>query len=179
MFAWILVFACSSTPKYERESLVESFQLLHRPIYGVYQLGVERNEIHELLEHSFTGRALTAEYIRHFTALVHMQREQTAIDIRQLSYNSFEVLDQAPGRVRMDVDWSVGGIVTHKAHKHTRINRYRAVYTLLETAKGWRFSDTRMRNLERIRRADDDEIFEVLARTKYKENIYRDGFEMI
>ena len=63
------------------------------------------------------------------------------------------------GQVKLDVDWSVGGVVTHQGHKHTRVNRYHAVYTLTELKGGeWRISDVKMRNAERIRRATDEEI---------------------
>ena len=61
------------------------------------------------------------------------------------------LLDRGPDGARVDADWSVGGVVTHQGHKHPRVNRYRAVYTLSPTADGLRITDTHMRNLERVR----------------------------
>ena len=88
-----------------------------------------------------------------------MEEEETAIDIKQVDYNSIETLQYVDGRVVLDVDWSVGGVVTHQKHKHTRVNRYRAVYTLEQTsAQEWKITDTKMRNMERIRRATDEEL---------------------
>ena len=69
----------------------------------------------------------------------------------------------------------VGGVISWKAscrelqeqasdqkkvqkHKHTRVNRYRAVYTIVQETGNWRIADTKMRNMERIRRATDEEL---------------------
>lgn len=133
-------------------ALVERFEALHRPIYGVYELGEDRDAIWELLDRSFTGEALTREYIEHFTTLASMKSEETSIQVLRVDYESVSVLERLPsGQVRVEADWSVGGVVTHQAHKHTRVNRYVAVYTLTETGAGWRIEDTRMRDLERVR----------------------------
>ncbi|HJN74649.1 MAG TPA: hypothetical protein QGF58_12010 [Myxococcota bacterium] len=142
--------------------VVEQFKGLHAPVYEVYDLAGDRQAIHELLSDSFTGEALTREYVEHWTTLAHMEREQTSIRVKKVDYETVEVLERAPGEVRVDVDWSVGGIVTHQAHKHPRVNRYRAVYTLRETPDGLRITATRMRNLERIKNVlstTDDEGF--------------------
>lgn len=132
-------------------SVVEHFKALHQPLYGVYDLGPDRDRIHGLLEGSFVGEALTQEYIEHYTTLFRMVDDETSIRIQRVDYESVEVLDRPPGQVRVDADWSVGGVVTHQGHKHPRVNRYRAVYTLSDTADGLRITGTRMRNLERVR----------------------------
>ena len=88
-----------------------------------------------------------------------MGLEETSIVVKQVDYNSIDILEFDFGQVKLDVDWSVGGVVTHQGHKHTRVNRYHAVYTLTELKDGeWRISDVKMRNAERIRRATDEEI---------------------
>ncbi len=140
--------------------LVERFKQLHEPVYQVYELSGDRQAIHGLLAASFAGEALTSEYVEHWTTLANMQREETSIRIKRVDYERVRVLDRAAGSLRVDVDWSVGGIVTHRAHKHPRVNRYRAVYTLVDEGDGLRIVATRMRNLERIRNVmstmDDD-----------------------
>ncbi len=152
--------ACAPSPAPEPlatadSALSETFQALHRPIYGVYELGGDRDAIHDLLQASFTGEALTREYVEHFTTLHTMAEEETAIQVVRVDYESVHVLSRSPSPqgelVRVEADWSVGGVVTHQAHKHTRVNRYVAVYTLQETAQGWRITDTHMRDLARVR----------------------------
>lgn len=154
-----LIFACQAAPVTPLEVIVQDFQGLHRSVYDVYSLQGQPQAIHQLLAKSFSGEALTGEYIEHFTTLFHMEKEETAIDIKQVDYNNIEPLEYLDGKVVLDVDWSVGGVVTHQKHKHTRVNRYRAVYTLEKISEqDWRITDTKMRNMERIRRATDEEL---------------------
>jgi len=138
--------------------VIVDFQRSHTRIYDVYNLGVDPEKIHNLLARSFVGEALTAEYIEHFTTIHHMGTEDTSIDIRTVDYNSISAVHFTSDEVRLDVDWSVGGVVTHRSHKHTRVNRYRALYTLNATEQSWRIADTKMRSVERIRRASDEDI---------------------
>lgn len=134
------------------DALTETFRTLHKPLYGVYDLGPDRDGIHDLLASSFVGEALTSEYVEHYTTLFRMVDDETSIRIQRVDYETVAVLDRLPGgSVRIDADWSVGGVVTHQGHKHPRVNRYRAVYTLHPTPDGLRITDTRMRNLERVR----------------------------
>ena len=132
-------------------AITDTFRSLHKPLYGVYDLGPSRDGIHDLLSASFVGEALTDEYIEHYTTLFRMVEDETSIRIQRVDYESVTVLDRGPEGVRVDADWSVGGVVTHQGHKHPRVNRYRAVYTLSPTADGLRITATRMRNLERVR----------------------------
>lgn len=147
----ILLLACAPEPSITAsdDELVAAFQALHEPVYEVYALS-DAHAIHALLSGSFVGEQLTSEYIEHWTTLHNMRREQTSIHVKKVDYEAVAVLDRGPDTVRIDADWSVGGIVTHQAHKHPRVNRYRAVYTLVDTPDGLRISGTRMRNLERI-----------------------------
>jgi hypothetical protein len=132
-------------------AVVETFRALHKPLYGVYDFGPDRDAIHGLLEASFVGEALTTEYVEHYTTLFRMVEDETSIRIQRVDYESVRVLDRTPRGIRVDADWSVGGVVTHQGHKHPRVNRYRAVYTLSPTPDGLRITATRMRNLERVR----------------------------
>jgi len=132
------------------QDLISTFRELHTPIYRVYSLGPDRDAIHGLLAASFAGRALTREYVEHYSTLVWMQREQTAIDVLQVNYEQVDVLRLGHGNVEIDADWSVGGVVTHRNHQHARVNRYRAVYTLAPVDGGLRIVETRVRNSERV-----------------------------
>ena len=153
------------------DTLIHQFEQLHRRLYDVYSLGADRDAIHALLARSFTGEALTGEYVEHFTTLARMQAEKTAIEVLRVDYETLEVIERTANLARLETDWSVGGIVTHQGHRHARVNRYRAVYTLAlapemqdripsaslllapRTARTARLRivDTRIRNLERVR----------------------------
>ncbi|MEM9597680.1 MAG: hypothetical protein AAGD06_25665, partial [Acidobacteriota bacterium] len=153
----LLLLACAPDTEPSLDP-ADAFRALHEPVYGVYALGADRGAIHDLLAASFTGEALTREYVEHFTTLARMEEESTSIQVLAVDYEEVTVLDSEAGRVRVDADWSVGGVVTHRGHRHPRTNRYRAIYTLEavgETAgEGWRIVDTRMRDMERIESYD-------------------------
>lgn len=129
------------------------FEGLHRPVYEVYQLGRDRDRLHDHLARSFRGEALTREYVEHFSALRRMRRDATSIRVLRVDYESIELLawDDQAGRATVDVLWSVGGVVRHRRHHHPRTNRYRAVYELVHGADGWRLEDTKLRDMRRVR----------------------------
>ena len=154
----LLYFSCTNRVP-DLDLVQTQFTEMHPVVYQIYQGDMEERKLHRLLSSVFTGNKLTSEYIEHFSTLHHMGLEETSIAVKQVDYNSIEVLAFDFGQVKLDVDWSVGGVVTHQGHKHTRVNRYHAVYTLTELEGGeWRISDVKMRNAERIRRATDEEI---------------------
>ncbi len=144
----------------EDVAVTERFREMHRRVYDLYRLGPERDAVHSLLADSFVGEALTREYVEHFTTLTQMQQEQIAIDVRSVDYESIELVERSPGEARIEAEWSVGGVVHHQAHRHPRINRYRAVYTLRPVGEAagldsLRIVDTRLRSLKRVRSAFD------------------------
>lgn len=137
----------------DRDALLVDFGALHRQVYDVYDLPLDRDQVHDLLASSFAGRALTSEYVEHWTTKILMQRDETAIDILRVDHDELVVLDAEDDVAHIDAAWSVGGIVTHRKHKHPRVNRYQAVYSLQRLPQGWRIVGTRMRNLQRVRSA--------------------------
>lgn len=149
----LLSCANNSVSTLNEAAIVQGFQEIHRKVYGVYALPLDRDAIHDLLDASFSGAALTDEYIEHFTTRVRMRQEETAIHIVRVDYDRVGLLDVEGAQYRVNAAWSVGGVVTHQGHKHTRVNRYEAVYTLTQTAEGLRIVDTRLRNLRRVRSA--------------------------
>ncbi len=153
-----LVVACADHPRSSSEpswasshALETLFRALHRPIFEVYGLGLDRDAVHAHLATSFRGEALTREYVEHFTTLLQMQKESTAIRILRVDYERIDILEQTSTFVRIDAGWSVGGIVTHQQHRHPRTNRYRAVYDMAFESDGWRFVGSRLRDMNRIR----------------------------
>ncbi|MEM1177213.1 MAG: hypothetical protein AAGM22_02615 [Acidobacteriota bacterium] len=138
-------------PSLDRAAVADLFKGLHEPVYRVYELGLDRDAIHDHLASSFSGRLLTDQYVEHYTTLVRMGREQTAIRVVRVDYEEIEVAEPEPGVVQVVADWSVGGVVSHQEHKHLRTNRYRALYELAETADGWRIVTARLRDLRRVK----------------------------
>ena len=152
--------APASFPEQTVKKAEQIFSDLHRPVYELYELGGRRDnpsslavELHRHLAQSFNGEALTREYVEHFVALHHMAREGTSIQVLRVDYEEIDVLlwDEEAGQARVDVDWSVGGVVTHQKHRHPRTNRYRAIYELSLVEDGWRLTDTHLRDMQRIR----------------------------
>ena len=134
------------------QALAERFVQVHERLYQVYSVGQDRDAMHDLLSQSFAGEALTREYVEHFSTVAQMKRDQTAIDVLNVDYESVEVTRIGRRRAVVDADWSVGGVVTHQGHKHARVNRYRAIYTVAwpESTADLRIVDTRMMSLARV-----------------------------
>ena len=159
----LFMTACFSGPRGLPQSLLDDFKKIHSDVYQVYRLGEDRDLIHDHLATIYVGDALTEAYILHYQTIQKMIEDETAIDVRQVDYSSVDFKSHTLSGVFLDVDWSVGGIVTHQEHKHTRVNRYQAGYTLQQDADGdWKIAHTRVRNAERVQRAflSDDEFFD-------------------
>jgi hypothetical protein len=157
----VLVFlSCQTKPRGLPEGVVEAFKKIHSKVYDVYGLS-GKDDIHSHLSEIYTGEALTEAYVLHFQTLSRMTEEETEIDVKNVDYSNVSFVEHLWEGIRLDVDWSVGGIVTHQKHKHTRVNRYQAMYTLSETDGEWRILHTRVRNAERVQRAflSDESFF--------------------
>lgn len=136
----------------ESDGLVDELRALHGRVYDVYDVPLDRDVIWDLLAGSFTGAALTREYVEHWTSRINMRDEGVGVDIRRVDYTTLDLLEIGPDYARIDVEWSVGGVVTHQGHEHPRVNRYRAVYTVVPTDDGLRIAATRVSDQERVRR---------------------------
>ena len=137
------------------DTVLARFREIHTQVYRVYSVGLDRDAVHDQLATAFAGDALTREYVEHWTTLARMQEEGTAIDVLSVDYENVTVAGEAGGGVLVEADWSVGGIVTHQSHKHHRINRYQAVYTVAMASTdgeppALHIVDTRVRNAERV-----------------------------
>lgn len=142
---------CSQQPPAGAGDAVRAaFPAIHGRVYEVYSLAPDRDAVYDFLALSFTGDALTDEYVTHYTTLHRMQRERTRIRVLQVDYDRIDVTPEGAGW-KVDADWSVGGIVTHQGHSHVRVNRYSATYELAGAAGEWRIAESRMRDLRRVR----------------------------
>ena len=137
------------------DTVMAHFREIHSQVYRVYSVGLDRDAVHDQLAAAFAGDALTREYVEHWTTLARMRDEGTAIDVLSVDYESVAVAGSVANGVLVEADWSVGGIVTHQSHKHHRINRYQAVYTMAMASTdgetpALHIVDTRVRNAERV-----------------------------
>lgn len=147
----LLAAACDGAPEPVDAAGVEAaFRALHAPIYEAYALGPERDALHDHLAASFTGESLTEQYVEHWRTLVRMEEEQTGIRVTAVEYVDVALVPEDLPALRVDATWFVRGVVRHQRHRHPRINRYRAIYTLVSTPGGLRIADTRMRDLARV-----------------------------
>lgn len=128
--------------------LKSQFEPLHRRIHEVYKIGPEPETLHNHLSDSFTGEALTQEYVEHFTTLHRMSEDSMKLDILGVEYLTLEEVETEPWTVQ--VEWLVRGVVHHANHRHPRINRYRAKYLTEMSAEGLRIVDTEIQNVVRV-----------------------------
>ena len=63
---------------------------MHRNVYEVYKAKGNGGEIHQILQKSFSGEALTQEYIEHFSTLAKMEFEETAMSESESTGAEFE-----------------------------------------------------------------------------------------
>ena len=152
--------ACAQPPEMP-EDVEATFRELHAPVYEVFALGLDRDAVHELLAASFAGEALTDRYIDHWTTLVRMHEDDTAITISGVEHDRVESLGiDETGALRLDVAWTVRGVVRHQDHRHAKIHAYRAVYELRETTEGWRITGERQADVRRVEPSvDADALF--------------------
>lgn len=127
------------------------FPDLHRQVYDVYSAPMVRHGLHDDLAAVYAGEALTRAYVEHWTTRTRMAAEETSVNILEVTYADVAPRPTSDGTIDVHVDWSVGGVVTHRAHSHPRVNRYQAVFTLAQTEQGPRIVDTRLQSAERIR----------------------------
>ncbi len=153
MLPVLFLTACTqraALPNLDDVEIATVFEELHRGLYGIYELPLDRDILHTHLARSLAHEALTRNYVEHWTSLVRMAEARTRIDIRRVDYRDVAVVGRSEKGVRVEASWSVGGVIHHASHSHARINLYRAIYTLGATPEGPRVIETRLRHAERL-----------------------------
>jgi len=148
-----LLTACGAAPENPPifADLKTTFPDLHRQVYGIYDAPLVRHGLHDELSEVYAGEALTQAYVEHWTTRTKMAEEDTSVNILEVSYAQIATRSRPDLAIDVEVDWSVGGVVTHRAHSHPRVNRYQAVFTVAQTQEGPRIVDTRLQSAERVR----------------------------
>lgn len=148
---------CVDPPPAPAADLAERFAPLHAGIYDVWAAPHDRDAIHAVLARAFVGEALTDAYVDTWTARARMAEEGTSVEVLGVEHEAIEpfVVPGSP-EVAIDASWRVRGVVQHQQHRHARIHRYRAIYTLVDTPDGPRVTDTRVLDLARVASRIDD-----------------------
>ena len=153
----VLVAGCASGDDVPLDDVAARFAPLHAGIYDVWAAPHDRDAIHGVLARAFVGEALTDAYVDAWTARARMAEEGTAVEVLGVEHEALEpFLVPGDDAVAVDASWRVRGVVHHQRHRHARIHRYRAVYTLAETPDGLRVADTRVLDLARVASRIDD-----------------------
>jgi hypothetical protein len=130
---------------------IQIFRQLHCNIYAAFDVAGE-SEIYDVLADSLDGRLLDEIYNEVHTAA--LSGGATSFNIRRVKPLSSELLP-APTADKGAVycvrhNWRVHGTVSHFGHRHSRINEYRAIYTVGAREGLWRITDVRIEQQERV-----------------------------
>lgn len=153
----VLLAGCAAEPPAPPDDVAARFAPVHAGIYDVWAAPDDRDAIHAVLARAFVGEALTDAYVDTWTARARMAEEGTAVEVLGVEHEAIEpFLVPDTGAVAVDVSWRVRGVVHHQQHRHARIHRYRAVYTVIDTPDGLRVVDTQVLDLARVASRIDD-----------------------
>lgn len=135
----------------DQTEAVEIFRKLHSNIYAAFKATTE-SEIYDVLAGSL-GEELLDELYNEVHAAVISRSGGASFNIRRVKPLQSELLpapatEGAAYRVRHH--WRVYGTVSHFGHRHSRINEYRAVYTVTTKRGLWRITDVWIEQQQRI-----------------------------
>ena len=125
---------------------------LHRNIYRAFEARSE-GEIYDVLVRSLDGDLLDAIYNEVHAALMSRESGAARFAIRRVKPMDTEILPVRPrvtSGYRVRHRWRVYGTVFHFGHRHGRINEYQALYTVSAAADGWRITDLRIEQQQRV-----------------------------
>ncbi|MBT5101874.1 MAG: hypothetical protein HOM77_08175 [Planctomycetes bacterium] len=140
------------------------FQPLHANIYRAFDYTKE-SDIYDALEQSVEGDLLNEIYAQVYQGLVMREEGGAVSRVQAVIPVSFQIVanqidDATNPRFDVDARWRVEGAVHHWGHAHTRLNEYRAYYTVVGrfSADGKRIDQWRIQKsttLEQFRVASE------------------------
>jgi len=139
----------------DEQQALAVFEPLHANIYRAFDYTTE-SDVYDALARSVDGEFLASLYDQIYRGLVMAEHggavsRVTAVRPIETSIESIGTLppDDLPG-FTVDALWQVDGVVHHWGHSHTRINEYRARYTVRAIADGWRIAGSQVLEQRRI-----------------------------
>jgi hypothetical protein len=148
----LLIWPTGRSAVLDDAEAVDIFRELHRNIYTAFEGTIEL-EVYDVLADSLDGELLDEIYNEVYVAVLS-GNDATTFDIRRVKPLSSTLL---PGRAAESAgaycvrhNWRVYGTVSHFGHRHSRINEYRAVYTVAARTGQWRITDVRIEQQQRV-----------------------------
>ena len=129
------------------------FERLHGNIYRAFD-ALSEDEIYDLLAVSVSPAVLDELYGDIYESLI-LRGDGGAvcrideIDRRELQISVPDAIGELP-HFTVNCAWRVKGSVSHWGHEHTRINRYRANYTVRHDGHSWKIDEVEILDHSRI-----------------------------
>lgn len=138
----------------DEDRAVEVFAPLHANLYRAFDY-TDEGEVYDALERSVRGDLLGTLYDQIYNSLLDAENGGvlgivTGVEPLETSLITSMVQADGPPEFRVLHRWRVEGTVYHWGHSHTRLNEYRAAYTVTGTEDGWRITDHQMRSQRRV-----------------------------
>lgn len=137
------------------------FGPLHANIYRAFD-STDRNAIYDALARSVDGELLDELFSQIYGSLIlyeaggAVSRVQAVTPIETTVTSIGRVGEDASVGFTVDARWRVKGMVYHWGHSHTRVNEYRAAYTVVNGAQGWRIASNRIIEQFRVELSSTD-----------------------
>lgn len=151
--------AGSSLPDEARALAI--FEPLHANIYRAFD-ETDRSKIYDALARSVDGELLDGLFNQIYSSLVLYEAGGAVSKVQAVTPIETTVTsigrlgeDDAPG-FTVDARWRVEGMVYHWGHSHTRVNEYRARYTVVHRAQGWRIASNEIIEQFRVDSSSSD-----------------------
>ena len=131
------------------------FEPLHANIYRAFDFTTE-SDIYDALARSVDGQLLASLYDQVYRGLIMAEHggavsRVSAVRLGQTDVRSIGNLppDGRPG-FSIEAQWQVDGLVHHWGHSHSRVNEYRALYTVASSDDGWRIVGSQILEQRRV-----------------------------
>ncbi|MFT7464415.1 MAG: hypothetical protein ACI9EF_002771 [Pseudohongiellaceae bacterium] len=131
------------------------FAPLHANIYRAFDYTTE-SDVYDALARSVDGELLATLYDQIYRGLIMAEHggavsRVSAVRLIETQLASIGTLppDNRPGFTVIAL-WQVDGVVHHWGHSHTRVNEYRAQYTVSLSANGWRIAGSQITEQRRL-----------------------------
>lgn len=139
------------------EQALTLFETLHRNVYKAFDATTE-DEIYDLLAVSVDPALLDDLYGDVYESLILREQGGAVARVKDIEVLDHFVrlptdLEEWPPSFEVDLTWRVLCQMTHWEHTHTRLNEYRATYTVRFDAKAWKLAGMEVHEQRRV----DDE----------------------
>jgi len=131
------------------------FEPLHANIYRAFDFTTE-SDIYDALARTVDGQLLASLYDQVYRGLIMAEHggAVSRVSAVRLTETNVRSIGNTPpsGRPGFTIEarWQVDGVVHHWGHSHSRVNEYRALYTVASTDDGWRIVGSQILEQRRV-----------------------------